>query len=68
MTKPEAIKEARIGALLHGVPFHVCTRTSKRKGVRYFAVEDSHYSLIRSTIIETFTPEKVRTTVPPEAQ
>jgi hypothetical protein len=61
MTKNEAIREARIGALYQGGDWYV---TCKR-GCYKVLPHDRYRGSVDGRIIETFTPEKVRRTVPP---
>jgi hypothetical protein len=62
MTKNEAIREARIAALYKGGEWYV---TKHGKSYRAVAYGDYRNSKADGRVIETFTPGKVRRTVPP---
>ena len=61
MTKPEATKEARLGALMQGGNWYVV-----RKGNAYLAMHcDQYRGSEDGTLLAIFWPDKVRRTTPP---
>jgi hypothetical protein len=62
MNKITAMKEARIAALYKGGTWYVTQRGKRYKAISEDAYRNSHAD---GKVIDTFTAEKVRRTVPP---
>lgn len=62
MDKDRATREARIGALYQGGEWYV---TRWKRGCYKALPHDRYRGSIDGRIVDTFTPEKVRRTVPP---
>lgn len=64
MKKDEAIKEARIGALMQGGTFYVVRRGNKYKAIPAYLFEARRHG----RVAEMFDADKVRRTTPPTTE